>query len=81
MIIRGPAIIHSPIQQIARGGWAHIDPFRATRYVIAPLTVGLLGMLLFPAGALYGLRKLFNLQLADDFLCKSRTMTVAMTSL
>ena len=36
-------------------------------------------MLLFPAGALYGVRKLFNLQLADDFLCKSRIMTIAMT--
>lgn len=54
-----------------RGGWTHLDPFRATRDVIAPLTFGLLGMLLFPAGALWVVQKLFGLPLGDDFLCKS----------
>ncbi|KZT70808.1 hypothetical protein DAEQUDRAFT_708092 [Daedalea quercina L-15889] len=56
------------IDQIMRGGWTHPDPFRATKDVIAPLTFGLVGMLFFPAGVLWALRKVFMLQVTDDFL-------------
>ncbi|KAH9933406.1 uncharacterized protein B0H18DRAFT_1196777 [Fomitopsis serialis] len=63
----GNGFMHG-IDQIMRGGWTHLDPFRATRDVIAPLTFGLLGMLLFPAGALWVVQKLFGLPLGDDFL-------------
>ncbi|KAH9893215.1 hypothetical protein C8Q73DRAFT_746014 [Cubamyces lactineus] len=37
------------IDRVIRNGWTHMDPMRTTIEVIAPITVGLLGMILFPA--------------------------------
>ncbi|OSX64112.1 hypothetical protein POSPLADRAFT_1138372, partial [Postia placenta MAD-698-R-SB12] len=56
------------IDHIKRQGWTHLDPFRATKEIIAPITIGLLGMLLLPAGILYGIRQVFSLPVPDDFL-------------
>ncbi|CCM02594.1 uncharacterized protein FIBRA_04697 [Fibroporia radiculosa] len=56
------------IDHILRQGWTHPDPFRATREVIAPITFGLLGMLLLPAGFLWAVRRAVSFPIGDDFL-------------
>ena len=44
---------------------------RATKDVIAPLTVGLLGMVVLPAAALWGITRIVTLPIDGDFLCES----------
>ncbi|KAH9924822.1 hypothetical protein B0H21DRAFT_764612 [Amylocystis lapponica] len=56
------------IQHILHNGWTNPDPWKATKQVIAPLTAGLLSMLLLPAGAVWGVRRIFPLLIEDDFL-------------
>ncbi|KIY52974.1 hypothetical protein FISHEDRAFT_34386, partial [Fistulina hepatica ATCC 64428] len=45
---RRGAGISRGLQRIKNNGWTHPDPVYATKEVIVPLTVGLLGMILFP---------------------------------
>lgn len=54
--------------QIRRNGWTHPDPIRATKEVIAPVTVGLLGMVVLPAVGLWSIRKLLPLPFENDAL-------------
>ncbi|OCH96342.1 hypothetical protein OBBRIDRAFT_816012 [Obba rivulosa] len=56
------------IERIRRNGWTHPDPIRATKEVIAPVAVGLLGMVVLPAAALWGMRKVLPLPLESDAL-------------
>ncbi|GBE86611.1 hypothetical protein SCP_0904900 [Sparassis crispa] len=56
------------IEQIRRNGWTHPDPIKATQDVIFPVTLGLLGALLMPPGALWGLRQVLSLPIGDNFL-------------
>ncbi len=44
---------------------------RATKDVIGPLTVGLLGMIVLPAVALWGTARFVTLPIDGDFLCES----------
>jgi len=53
---------------ITNNGWARPDPFTATREAIAPLTVGLLGMILLPGGVVWGLRRCLELPIDDKFI-------------
>ncbi|TBU39775.1 hypothetical protein BD309DRAFT_1083198 [Dichomitus squalens] len=56
------------IERILRNGWTHLDPVRATKDVIAPLTLGLSGMIVLPAVVLWGLQRVVTLPLDGDFL-------------
>ncbi|KZT09822.1 uncharacterized protein LAESUDRAFT_694262 [Laetiporus sulphureus 93-53] len=56
------------IDRIRRQGLMRPDVFRATREVIGPTIIALLGMIFLPAGMLWGVRKLLLLPIADDFL-------------
>ena len=47
-----------------------MDPMRTTIEVIAPITAGLLGMILFPAVSLWVVMQFVKLPLEGDFLCK-----------
>jgi hypothetical protein len=51
-------------------GWTHPDPKQATKEVIIPLVTGLLGMLVLPAAAVWGIREFFDLPLSPKFMCK-----------
>ncbi|KAG1770200.1 hypothetical protein EDD22DRAFT_866585 [Suillus occidentalis] len=53
---------------IINNGWTHPDPKQATKEVIMPLVVGLLGMLVLPAAAVWGLREFFDLPLSPKFM-------------
>lgn len=53
---------------IINNGWTHPDPKQATKKVIVPLVVGLLGMLVLPAAVVWGLREFFNLPLSPKFM-------------
>ncbi|KAG1738893.1 uncharacterized protein EDB91DRAFT_1137224 [Suillus paluster] len=53
---------------IINNGWTHPDPKQATREVIIPLVVGLFGMLVLPAAAVWGLREFFDLPLNPKFM-------------
>lgn len=53
---------------IITNGWTHPDPKQATKEVIIPLVVGLLGMLVLPAAAVWGLREFFDLPLSPKFM-------------
>ncbi|KAG1811581.1 hypothetical protein EV424DRAFT_1570387 [Suillus variegatus] len=53
---------------IINNGWTHPDPKQATKEVIIPLVAGLLGMLVLPAAAVWGLRKFFDLPLSPKFM-------------
>ncbi|KAG1839691.1 hypothetical protein F4604DRAFT_1835027 [Suillus subluteus] len=53
---------------IINNGWTHPDPKQATKEVIIPLVVGLLGMLVLPAAAVWGLREFFDLPLSSKFM-------------
>lgn len=44
---------------------------RATNDVILPLVVGLSGMIVLPAAALWGLQRAVTLPMDGDFLCES----------
>ncbi|GJE91239.1 hypothetical protein PsYK624_073880 [Phanerochaete sordida] len=64
-----------PLGRIARGvasirrtGWTHPDPVKATREVIAPLTVGLLGMILLPPAVVWAALKASGLQVNEKLL-------------
>ncbi|TCD71774.1 hypothetical protein EIP91_003117 [Steccherinum ochraceum] len=56
------------IEHIRRMGWTHPDPFRATKEVIAPVTAGLLGMVLVPPIALWIARRFVPVHLDANFL-------------
>ncbi|KAJ7483185.1 hypothetical protein FB451DRAFT_1233627 [Mycena latifolia] len=45
-----PNPITRGMQHITNNGWTHPEPITATKEVIAPLTFGLLGMILLPGG-------------------------------
>jgi len=49
--------IFTGIQQIIRNGWTHPDPIAATKGVIAPLTGGLVAMILLPGLAFAAIRQ------------------------
>lgn len=53
---------------IINNGWTHPDPKQATKEVIMPLVAGLLGMLVLPAAAVWGLREFFDLPLSPKFM-------------
>lgn len=53
---------------IINNGWTHPDPKQATKEVIIPLVVGLLGMLVLPAATVWGLREFFDLPLSPKFM-------------
>lgn len=53
---------------IINNGWTHPDPKQATKEVIMPLVFGLLGMLVLPAAAVWGLREFFDLPLSPKFM-------------
>ena len=57
--------------QILRNGWTHLDPIRATQDVIAPLTVGLSGMIALPALVLWVVQRVANRRMDGDYLCES----------
>ncbi|KAI0682125.1 hypothetical protein C8T65DRAFT_625163 [Cerioporus squamosus] len=63
----GPGMVRG-IDRIIRNGWTHLDPVRATKDVIAPLVVGLLGMIVLPAAVLWGLMRFVNIPVDGDFL-------------
>ena len=56
--------------QIRTNGWTHPDPWTATTDVIAPLTGGLLGMLLLPAAVVWALRHFIDLPAGGKFICE-----------
>ncbi|KAH8104046.1 hypothetical protein BXZ70DRAFT_888328, partial [Cristinia sonorae] len=56
------------IEHIRRTGWLHPDPLKATKDVIAPLTGGLLGMIIVPPLLLFGVRRFFPVNVDDNFL-------------
>ncbi len=43
---------------------------RATKEVIAPLVVGMSGMIVLPAAILWGLMRLVTIPVDGDFLCE-----------
>lgn len=53
---------------IMNNGWTHPDPKQATKEVIIPLVTGLLGMLVLPAAAVWGIREFFDLPLSPKFM-------------
>ncbi|KAG2142827.1 uncharacterized protein EDB93DRAFT_1241500 [Suillus bovinus] len=53
---------------IINNGWTHPDPKQATKEVIIPLIAGLLGMLVLPAAAVWGLREFFDLPSSPKFM-------------
>ncbi|KAI0085732.1 hypothetical protein BDY19DRAFT_964078 [Irpex rosettiformis] len=64
-----------PVGQIARGidnirrnGWTHLDPIAATKDVIGPLVVGLLGMVVLPPAILWGIFRAFRLDVDEHIL-------------
>ena len=57
------------LHQIRRNGWTHPDPIKATKEVIAPLTVGLIGMILLPPGAVWLGLKLTGIRANEKLLC------------
>ena len=63
-------LTHTGRLQIIRNGWTHLDPVRATRDVIAPLIVGLLGMIVLPAAVLWGVLRFVSIPVDGDFLCE-----------
>ncbi|KAF9013558.1 hypothetical protein BDZ89DRAFT_467644 [Hymenopellis radicata] len=66
---RGP--IAEGIEHITHNGWTHPDPIAATKEVIAPMTGGLLAMILLPGLIFAGLQYLFPfINVSDKFLCK-----------
>ncbi|EKM50520.1 uncharacterized protein PHACADRAFT_263859 [Phanerochaete carnosa HHB-10118-sp] len=56
------------VQSIRRNGWTHPDPVKATKEVIAPLTVGLLGMILLPPAVVWVGLKATGLQMNEKLL-------------
>ncbi|KAJ8496047.1 hypothetical protein ONZ51_g1365 [Trametes cubensis] len=56
------------IDRVIRSGWTHMDPMRTTIEVIAPITAGLLGMILLPAVSLWVVMQFVKLPLEGDFL-------------
>jgi E3 ubiquitin-protein ligase MARCH6 len=56
--IQVPNRITPGLQNIANNGWIHPDPINATREAIAPIIIGLVGMILFPFAVYRGLRYL-----------------------
>lgn len=64
-----------PMGQIARGvdairrnGWTNPDPIKATKEVIGPLTVGLLGMILLPPTAVWAALRITGLKMDETFI-------------
>ena len=58
------------IVQIIQRGFMHPDPVLATREVIAPLTGGLLGMIILPGAIFRTLQHFFpELPLDNRFVC------------
>lgn len=56
------------VESIRRNGWTHPDPLKATREVIAPLTAGLLGMILLPPAVVWGALRVTGLQVNEKLL-------------
>ncbi|OBZ73915.1 ERAD-associated E3 ubiquitin-protein ligase doa10 [Grifola frondosa] len=56
------------VDHIIRNGWTHADPVKATKEVIAPLLVGLVGMILLPPAMVWSLCKLVTLPVDGSFL-------------
>ena len=48
-----------------------MDPMRATRDVIGPLLIGLLGMIVLPAATAWGVTRYITAPVDEDFLCES----------
>ena len=63
-------MLKKPSPQVVRNGLAHPDPVRATKYVIGPLIVGLLGMILLPPAVLWCITRVVTLPMDGDFLCE-----------
>lgn len=53
---------------IINNGWTHPDPKQATKEVIIPLVVGLLGMLVLPAATVWGLQEFLDLPSSPKFM-------------
>ncbi|PSR82583.1 hypothetical protein PHLCEN_2v6016 [Hermanssonia centrifuga] len=66
------------LERIRTNGWTSLRPLHATKEVIAPLTAGLLAMILLPAGVLWLVQRLVHLRVDQHFLCviKSWSQTV-----
>ncbi|KAI0358245.1 hypothetical protein OH77DRAFT_1475139 [Trametes cingulata] len=56
------------IERLIRNGWTHMDPIRATTEVIAPISAGLLGMIILPAAGTWAVTRLVSLPVEGDFL-------------
>ncbi|KAF7289096.1 RING-CH-type domain-containing protein [Mycena chlorophos] len=54
------------IQHIINGGWTHPEPVAATKEVIGPLTIGLLGMIFLPGGAFVVAQRYLPLSLRNN---------------
>ncbi|KIY65813.1 hypothetical protein CYLTODRAFT_492008 [Cylindrobasidium torrendii FP15055 ss-10] len=68
---RGHDLIHfgRGLERMARNGWTNLDPWRATKDVIAPVVAGLTAMIVLPALGFLGLKRLFaEGTFTEDFL-------------
>ncbi|KAG8215068.1 hypothetical protein J3R82DRAFT_8489 [Butyriboletus roseoflavus] len=59
---------HDALYVLLSNGWAHPDPRHATKELIIPLLVGLVTLLLLPAGTVYVLREFLHVSLSKKFL-------------
>ncbi|KIJ65205.1 hypothetical protein HYDPIDRAFT_175219 [Hydnomerulius pinastri MD-312] len=55
-----PAPVARALQSLLNNGWTHPDPRRTTKELILPLSAGLLGMLVVPAGIVYVLKEILE---------------------
>ncbi|KAI0642432.1 hypothetical protein C8Q79DRAFT_917921 [Trametes meyenii] len=56
------------VERVFRNGWLRMDPINATREVIAPISIGLLGMIILPAACVWAATHLVPLPIDGDFL-------------
>ncbi|TFK63266.1 hypothetical protein BDN72DRAFT_964036 [Pluteus cervinus] len=64
--VQYPPRIAAGIQHIRNNGWTHQDPIAATKEVIGPVVVGLLGMILVPGTAYRIMHNALPPQFIDD---------------
>ncbi|KAI0676025.1 hypothetical protein C8Q78DRAFT_1142731 [Trametes maxima] len=56
------------VERLFRNGWLHMDPINATMDVIAPVSAGLLAMIVLPAACVWAATHLVTLPIDGDFL-------------
>ena len=74
-------ISHLMSLQIRRQGWTHPHPWMATKEVIGPIVFGLLGMIVFPPGALWVAQRVLHIRPDRNLLREFHRIVLACASL